>query len=103
MSEKFIVTEDYFYQLGDCNLSLKEGTSKDSVFTNKQKLSRQNTFCIYIYIYTGRNSIYNQQVEDFPYLKPLKENGAALKIDLQVKIAESAFSRLNNFIKKDIT
>lgn len=42
MSEHFIVTEDYFYQLGDSNLSLKEATSKDSVFTNKQELSREN-------------------------------------------------------------
>lgn len=51
--------------------------------------------CVYTHTYiTGRKSIYNWQVEDFPYLKHLKENGAALKIHLQVRIAESASSRL---------
>lgn len=39
MSEQFIVTEDYFYQLGDSNLPPKEDTSKDLVFTNKLEFS----------------------------------------------------------------
>lgn len=47
MSEQFIVTKDYFYQLGDRNLSLKEDTSKDSMFTNKQEFSRENISYIY--------------------------------------------------------
>lgn len=47
MSEQCIVTEGYFYQLGDSNLSLKEDTSKDSVFTNKQDFSRENISYIY--------------------------------------------------------
>lgn len=34
-------------------------------------------------------------------LKTLKSKWMALKIHLQVRIAESAFSRLNNFIKED--
>lgn len=47
MSEQFIVTEDYFYQLGDSNLPLKEDTSKDLVFTNKLEFSRENISYIY--------------------------------------------------------
>jgi len=47
MSEQFIVKEDYFYQLGDSNLSQKEDTSKDSVFTNKQEFSSGNVSLMY--------------------------------------------------------
>lgn len=41
------MTEDYFYQLGDSNLSLKGDTSKGSMFTNKQEFSREDIFYIY--------------------------------------------------------
>lgn len=47
MSEHFIMTEDYFYPLGDSNLPLKEATSKDSVFTNKWEFSRENISSIH--------------------------------------------------------
>lgn len=40
---------------------------------------------------TEKKRIYNWQVEDFTYLKHLKENGVPLKIHLQVWVAESAF------------
>lgn len=48
MSEQFIVTEDNFHQLGDSNLSLKEGTSKDSVYKQAEALKTEH----FLYIHT---------------------------------------------------